>query len=140
MKKYLPWKKYLLKRLVMDKIWIIIKREYSVRVRKKSFIIMTLITPILLGLLIFTPAYLSSELEESEQKNISVVENDDFYFSRLTNSDKFRFTLPLNVTATIFALLGLCWSRDVNEWGTYGVIKQESPVFIGMHMRLPLTV
>ena len=79
----------------MDKIWIIIKREYSVRVRKKSFIIMTLITPILLGLLIFTPAYLSSvssELEESEQKNIAVVENDEFYFSRFTNSDQFRFT------------------------------------------------
>ena len=76
----------------MDKIWIIIKREYSVRVRKKSFIIMTLITPILLGLLIFAPAYLSSELEESEQKNIAVVENDEFYFSRFTNSDQFRFT------------------------------------------------
>ena len=79
----------------MDKIWIIIKREYSVRVRKKSFIIMTLITPILLGLLIFAPAYLSSvssELEESEQKNIAVVENDEFYFSRLINSDQFRFT------------------------------------------------
>ena len=79
----------------MDKIWIIIKREYSVRVRKKSFIIMTLITPILLGLLIFAPAYLSSvssELEGSEQKNIAVLENDNFYFSRLTNSDQFRFT------------------------------------------------
>jgi len=79
----------------MDKIWIIIKREYSVRVRKKSFIIMTLITPILLGLLIFAPAYLSSvssELDKSEQKNIAVVENDEFYFSRLTDSDQFRFT------------------------------------------------
>tara|TARA_Y100000385_G_scaffold983_1_gene1062 strand:+ start:6135 stop:7394 length:1260 start_codon:yes stop_codon:yes gene_type:complete len=78
----------------MDKIWIIIKREYSVRVRKKSFIIMTLITPILLGLLIFAPAYLSSvssELEESEQKNIAIVENDDFYFSKLIKSDQFRF-------------------------------------------------
>ena len=76
----------------MNKIWIIIKREYTVRARKKSFIIMTLITPILLGLLIFAPAYLSSELEDSEQKNIAVVEHDDFYFSKLTNSDQFRFT------------------------------------------------
>jgi len=56
---------------------------------------MTLITPILLGLLIFFPAYLSSvssELEKEEQKNIAVVENNDFYFSRLINSDQFRFT------------------------------------------------
>ena len=79
----------------MDKIWIIIKREYSVRVRKKSFIIMTLITPILLGLLIFAPAYLnsvSSELEKEELKKIAVVENDNFYFSKLTDSDQFHFT------------------------------------------------
>ena len=79
----------------MDKIWIIIKREYSVRVRKKSFIIMTLITPILLGLLIFAPAYLNSvrsELEKEELKKIDVVENDNFYFNRLTDSDQFHFT------------------------------------------------
>ena len=37
----------------MNKIWLIIKREYSVRVRKKSFIVMTIVTPILIGLLIF---------------------------------------------------------------------------------------
>ena len=27
----------------MDKIWLIIKREYLVRIRKKSFIVMTLL-------------------------------------------------------------------------------------------------
>ena len=78
----------------MNKIWIIIKREYSVRVRKKSFIIMTLITPILLGLLIFAPAYLSSvssELEKDELKKIAVLENDNFYSSRLPNSNQFNF-------------------------------------------------
>ena len=33
----------------MNKISVIIKREYITRVRKKSFIIMTLLAPLLMG-------------------------------------------------------------------------------------------
>lgn len=79
----------------MDKIWLIIKREYSVRVRKKSFIIMTIVTPILLGLLIFTPSYLSSinsDFEQEERKNIAIVEKKTFFSDRLMNSDHLNFT------------------------------------------------
>ena len=43
----------------MNKISIIIAREYNVRVRKKSFIIMTILTPILMALLIILPTYLT---------------------------------------------------------------------------------
>ena len=79
----------------MDKIWLIIKREYSVRVRKKSFIIMTIVTPILLGLLIFTPSYLSSinsDFEQEKRKNIAIVEKKSFFSDRLINSDHLNFT------------------------------------------------
>ena len=78
----------------MNKIWLIIKREYSVRVRKKSFIIMTIVTPILLGLLIFAPSYLSSissEFDQEERKNIAIVEQDSFFSDRLINSDHLKF-------------------------------------------------
>lgn len=37
----------------MNKIWLIIKREYLVRVKKRSFIVMTFLGPLLFGLLIF---------------------------------------------------------------------------------------
>ena len=79
----------------MDKIWLIIKREYSVRVRKKSFIIMTIVTPILLGLLIFAPSYLSSissDFEQEERKNIAILEKDSYFSDRLMNSDHLNFT------------------------------------------------
>lgn len=79
----------------MDKIWLIIKREYSVRVRKKSFIIMTIVTPVLLGLLIFAPSYLSSisaDFEQEERKNIAILEKDSFFSDRLMNSDHLNFT------------------------------------------------
>ena len=79
----------------MDKIWLIIKREYSVRVRKKSFIVMTIVTPILLGLLIFTPSYLSSissDFDQEETKNIAIIEKDSFFSNRLMNSEHLNFT------------------------------------------------
>lgn len=79
----------------MDKIWLIIKREYSVRVRKKSFIVMTIVTPILLGLLIFAPSYLSSissDFDQEQRKNIAIVEKDSFFSDRLINSDHLNFT------------------------------------------------
>jgi len=37
----------------MNKVWLIIKREYSVKVKKKSFLIMTFLGPILFACLIF---------------------------------------------------------------------------------------
>ena len=78
----------------MDKIWLIIVREYSVRVRKKSFIIMTLVTPLLLGMLIFAPSYLnsiSSDLDQ-EVKNIAIIEENAFISDKLMNSDLINFT------------------------------------------------
>lgn len=78
----------------MDKIWLIIKREYSVRVRKKSFIIMTLVTPLLFGMLIFAPGYLdsiSSDLEQ-EVKNIAIIDENIFFSDKLMNTEIINFT------------------------------------------------
>tara|TARA_R110002050_G_scaffold71466_6_gene153639 strand:+ start:667 stop:1977 length:1311 start_codon:yes stop_codon:yes gene_type:complete len=44
----------------MKKIGLIIKREFSTRVRKKSFIILTLLGPLLMAAVMFLPAYLAS--------------------------------------------------------------------------------
>ena len=39
----------------MNKISVIIKREYITRVRKKSFIIMTILAPILMAAIVILP-------------------------------------------------------------------------------------
>ncbi|GCD77137.1 ABC transporter permease [Thermaurantimonas aggregans] len=44
----------------MNKIWLIIQREFFHRVRKRSFIVITLIGPLLFGALITAPAMLSN--------------------------------------------------------------------------------
>lgn len=79
----------------MDKIWLVIKREYSVRVRKKSFIIMTLLTPLLMGLLIIGPSYLSSisqNMEMEDIKHIAFFETNNLFSSDIKNSKTLNFS------------------------------------------------
>jgi ABC-2 type transport system permease protein len=59
----------------MNKTGLIIKREYITRVRKKSFIIMTIIGPVLFAALIVLPGWLA-QVEDREVKKIAVVECD----------------------------------------------------------------
>ena len=47
----------------MNKLFLIIKREYLSRVRKKSFIIMTLITPLFMIGVFIVPILLASSSE-----------------------------------------------------------------------------
>ena len=52
----------------MNKIWIIIKREYLTRVKKKSFILVTLLLPLGIGLVGFVSAYFASQAGKSDKK------------------------------------------------------------------------
>jgi ABC-2 type transport system permease protein len=70
----------------MRKIWLIIKREYLVRVRKKSFIVMTLVGPLLMAALIILPVYLANE---SQEIRIIAIEEDGFEFSNQLEDSEF---------------------------------------------------
>ena len=71
----------------MHKIWLIIKREYLVRVRKKSFIIMTILGPILMAALLIVPTYLA---EENKENRIIALNEDANYI--LEDSEFIHFT------------------------------------------------
>ncbi|MDR2843507.1 MAG: ABC transporter permease, partial [Candidatus Symbiothrix sp.] len=74
----------------MNKINIIIQREYLTRVRKKSFIILTLLMPVLfVGLMGGT--FWLSQLNESEAKTIVVVDETGEYFPVLHDTGQYRF-------------------------------------------------
>jgi ABC-2 type transport system permease protein len=60
----------------MNKIALVIKREYITRVRKRAFIIMTIIGPVLFAAFLLIPAWLAT-LEEKEEKIIAVIEYSD---------------------------------------------------------------
>ncbi len=58
----------------MNKISVIIRREYITRVRKKSFIIMTILAPVLLAALIFVPTLIMLN-DDKDFKKIAVIED-----------------------------------------------------------------
>ncbi|MFP4092301.1 MAG: ABC transporter permease [Cyclobacteriaceae bacterium] len=62
----------------MSKVGLIIKREYLTRVRKKSFIIMTILGPLLFAAIAVVPVWLAS-MESTEQKIISVVDESGLF-------------------------------------------------------------
>ena len=70
----------------MHKIWLIIKREYLVRVRKKSFIVMTIVGPLLMAALMIVPTYLAYE---SQEIRTIAIEEDGFEFSNQLEDTEF---------------------------------------------------
>lgn len=84
----------------MSKIGLIIEREYMTRVRKKSFIILTFLTPLLLVALIAVPLALSS-VKSSDVKTIAVSDSDGLYLKRLENNAQYTFVPAKDGLATV---------------------------------------
>ena len=74
----------------MSKIGLILAREYSTRVKKKSFIIMTLLGPILFAALILGPT-LIMKFSGSDDKSIAVVDDSHLFFGIIKNTDNLHF-------------------------------------------------
>ncbi len=74
----------------MGKIGLIIEREYLSRVNKKSFIIMTLVTPLIMIAMMGLPAILAG-IKDSEKKSIAVVDNSKLYDNVLKSNNEFDF-------------------------------------------------
>ena len=74
----------------MSKIGIVIQREYSTRVRKKSFIILTLLMPVLFVGLIGGTMFLST-INSGDVRNIVVVDTTGEYFSVFQDTEQYHF-------------------------------------------------
>jgi len=74
----------------MRKIWLIIKREYLVRVRKKTFIIMTIVGPLLMAALMIVPTYLANETQEL--RTIAIQEDGFEFTNQIEDTDFLLFS------------------------------------------------
>jgi len=74
----------------MNKTAIIIEREFFVRIRKKSFIILTVLMPLLIAGLIFVPIFLAN-INSSEKLKIAVVDQTGKYQQLLKDSGNMQF-------------------------------------------------
>lgn len=74
----------------MSKISLIIKREYTTRVMKPSFILLTFLTPILIGAMIMVPLLLA-QIEDDAVNKIIVVDQTGLYSNIFENNEKYVF-------------------------------------------------
>jgi ABC-2 type transport system permease protein len=85
----------------MHKIWLIIKREYLTRVRKKTFIISTLLFPILWIALIFGMGYLAKE--SVQNLKVAVIDSSGYFsaerLSKQNAIDKSSTLVPVTNNA-----------------------------------------
>jgi ABC-2 type transport system permease protein len=73
----------------MKKILLIIQREYLTRVRKRSFIVMTILGPLLMAATIVVPIYLATRTNET--KTVAVLDETGIFFEKFKDSDNIRF-------------------------------------------------
>ena len=74
-----------------NKIGLIIRREYFTRVRMKSFIIMSLLGPLIMaGVLTFA---MWTSIEESDDQKILVIDDNYPFFENLDGSDKLSYSI-----------------------------------------------
>ncbi len=88
----------------MNKIWLIIQREYSSRVKNKRFLILTFLMPLLIVGLIAASAYLS--ISGVEHRNIAVVDPNGYIKNSLKNTNQISFSFPNNIDTNNYTQQG----------------------------------
>lgn len=73
------------------KTWLVISREFSIRVKKKSFILTTIITPILFAALCIAPSLIMMSDLDDKVTRIVVVDNSGIVAENLQNTKKIEF-------------------------------------------------
>ena len=74
----------------MSTIGLIVKREYTTRVRKRSFLIMTIVAPLILALIYIIPITLALKSDNGHHV-IAVVDESHWYENLFANNDEHTF-------------------------------------------------
>ena len=79
----------------MNKIWLVIEREFLSRVKKKSFLLATLLTPLIFPAIMGIFVWIASEEKETQSlRIIEVVDENKLFF--LESSDQYAFSFSGN--------------------------------------------
>ena len=76
----------------MNKILVIISREFLTRIKKKSFIFTTLLFPIIIVVLLLLPVYLSHHADKT--CTVYVLDDNDYFYGKFHNTPKIKFVYP----------------------------------------------
>jgi ABC-2 type transport system permease protein len=85
----------------MNKIHIIIRREYLTRVRKKSFMAMTLLGPVLFAAMLVLPMWFAA-MEDGGVRQIAVLDSSQLFIAKIPETANFKFTYAAGVSLDKF--------------------------------------
>lgn len=84
----------------MNKIWLVIKREYLTRVRNRSFILSTILLPLFFIGFIFASAYFSAT--STEKQKVAVSDSNGIFKNSFQSSSLITYEFPTDVNAANF--------------------------------------
>jgi len=106
----------------MNKISLIIRREYLTRIRKKSFIIMSVLGPLIFAAYILIPMYFAT-LEDKEEKLMVVIDDSGLFTQQGTDGPV--FVIPETETLKFQIVQGVpvqTFKETFDESGYYGLL------------------
>jgi ABC-2 type transport system permease protein len=74
----------------MNKISLIISREYISRVKKKSFLILTILGPIFFAAIFILPAWFAT-MEDTEVRTIAVIDSSKIFINTIPETEYLKF-------------------------------------------------
>lgn len=88
----------------MNKIWLIIQREYLSRVKKKSFLLMTFLTPVLfIGMGLLVGILVAKQDDFGDKKKVEVVDESGMFKNKLANTGTLEYSFTTGNYASVKA-------------------------------------
>lgn len=98
----------------MNHLPLIIKREYLTKVKNKSFIVMTILSPMIMIVLISVVAYLS-QLNNDKVRTITVLDESELVENTFKNSENTKYTILRDISLEDA-------KKIVKETASYGLL------------------
>lgn len=111
----------------MNKIWLIIQREFLTRVKKKSFIVMTILGPLLMASVMILPIYLSQQSDKVY--NLAVVDETGMFKDKIRETSSLKFGYLDQPIATVREMVSNGSHDGVLNIMKEGVSKVNAPIF-----------
>ncbi|WP_100612523.1 ABC transporter permease [Confluentibacter lentus] len=113
----------------MNHLPLIIKREYLTKVKNKSFIVMTFLSPIIMIILISVVAYLS-QLNNEKQRVIAVLDESGLVKDAFQNTEHTKYNVFEDMTLTDAKAI----VKETSNYGLLYIGKLDTINFVPQHM------
>ncbi|WPQ63235.1 ABC transporter permease [Chitinophaga sancti] len=97
----------------MNKIWLIIKREFTFRVRKRSFLVVTLLVPLFFAAMIVVPVLIATSANEDQR--VAVIDDSHLFLNKLPDEKGIYFKFLTETAIDTF-------SKHYEDYGYSGVL------------------